>query len=371
MELQLKILAVDDEAINLQILVDLLGHDYKLAVAKTGAQALNLIAKGPLPDLILLDVMMPEMDGYEVCRRLKAQKQTQEIPIIFVTAMSEERNETQGFEMGAVDYITKPYAPAVVKARIKTHLDLKQAREMLRDQNLLLEQLVQERTRELAMTQDATIHSLASLAETRDPETGGHIRRTQHYVKALAQRAQQLEKYQSELSDEVLELLFKSAPLHDIGKVGVRDSVLLKPGKLTEEEFEEMKMHTIYGRDALLNAARWLNGSSNFLQLATEIAHTHQEKWDGSGYPQGLVGEQIPLSGRIMAIADVYDALISKRAYKAPFSHQEAVTIIKEGRGSHFDPELTDAFLEISEQFQEIAGRFSDELGLSETKHSF
>lgn len=356
-----KILIVDDEPLNLNVLASLLRADYRPVVAKNGEQALERASADPPPDLILLDIMMPELDGYEVCRRLKASERTRDIPVIFVTAMGEVEDETRGFDLGAVDYITKPISPPIVAARVKTHLELRASRIALQQQNETLEEKVKERTRELSLTRDATIHSLAGLAETRDPETGGHIRRTQTYVRVLAEYVQDNPRFSGELSQEVIELLYKSAPLHDIGKVGVPDSVLLKPGKLTDEEYEEMKRHTIYGRDALLHAEKALGGTSSFLSYATEIAYTHQEKWDGSGYPQGLQGENIPLSGRLMAIADVYDALISRRCYKPAYTHEEAVRIIQEGRGRHFDPELTDAFLEIAEEFRRIADQFRDD----------
>ncbi|MET0066247.1 MAG: HD domain-containing phosphohydrolase [Candidatus Thiodiazotropha sp.] len=222
-----------------------------------------------------------------------------------------------------------------------------------------LEKLVDERTRELLITQDVTIEAMGALAETRDPETGGHIKRTQNYVKLLAGHLCRNPKYSDVLDDDTIELFYKSAPLHDIGKVGISDDILLKPGKLTEEEFEIMKYHTIYGRDALLRAEEKL-GTNSFLRYAREIAYTHQEKWDGSGYPQGLSGNHIPLSGRIMAVADVYDALISKRCYKPPFTHEKAVAIIREERGKHFDPDIVDAFLELEVTFKAIALRYAD-----------
>lgn len=222
-----------------------------------------------------------------------------------------------------------------------------------------LKQLVMDRTSELAATQEATILSMASLAEYRDPETGGHIKRTQNYVKALALKLRENPKFRSHFDDDAVEMLYKSAPLHDIGKVGIPDHILLKPGKLTDAEFEEMKQHTTFGRDAILAAENKL-GSNSFLRFAREIAYTHQEKWDGSGYPQALQGEEIPISGRLMAVADVYDALISRRCYKSPFPHTEAVEIITDGRGTHFDPDMVDAFLELAETFREIAHEYAE-----------
>ena len=352
------ILVVDDAELNLDIMVAVLGDEYDVAVAMDGRTALEDIEENP-PDLILLDVMMPEMDGYEVCRRLKADPRFQEIPVIFVTAMGETEDETQGLELGAIDYIVKPISPPIVKARVKNHLTLKLAQEELEKQNETLELKVQERTKELALTQDVTIYAMASVAETRDSETGGHIRRTQTYVKILAERLRKDPQFRDQLDPATINIIYKSAPLHDVGKVGVPDSILLKPGKLTTDEFEIMKKHTLYGRDALASAEAML-GSNSFLHYAKEIAYSHHEKWDGSGYPEGLKGAEIPLCGRLMAAADVYDALISKRIYKPPFTHAKAVEIMSEGRGSHFDPDVIDAFLELEDEVRRIALEYSD-----------
>ncbi|MEE8429739.1 MAG: HD domain-containing phosphohydrolase, partial [Candidatus Desulfatibia sp.] len=247
------------------------------------------------------------------------------------------------------------------EAMNRNMVEIRLLHNKVRDQNDILEQKVSERTMELALTQEATIFSLAVLAEFRDPETGGHIKRTQSYVKLLAEMLQTSQQYRNELNQQTIELLFKSAPLHDIGKVGVPDRILLKTGKLTDEEFEEMKKHTIYGRDAIVAAEQKLNGKSSFLKFAREIAYGHQEKWDGSGYPEGVKGEQIPLSARFMAVADVYDALISKRVYKPPFPHSKAVKIIREGKGTHFDPNVVDAFLKLEETFRKIALEFAED----------
>ncbi len=347
-----KVLLVDDNTTNLQLLHETLdGSGYKLLIAKNGRTALA-IAQKALPSLILLDIMMPEMDGYEVCQRLKEDERTARIPVIFITALSDDEDEAKGLRMGAVDYITKPINPELVRARVHNHLELKRHQDNL-------EELVAERTRRLALTQAVTIESLATLAEYRDPETGGHIKRTQNYVKALAVHLKDHPRFRDELNNEIIELLYLSAPLHDLGKVGVRDKVLLKAGRLTDEEFAEMKKHTIYGEEALRITEQKLGGDS-FLRYAKEIAYTHQEKWDGTGYPQGLKGDEIPLSGRLMALADVYDALISKRVYKPPFPHGKAVEIIVEGRDKHFDPDLVDAFLELEDTFRNIALTFAD-----------
>lgn len=350
-----KVLIVDDTPENIQILMETLKGEYAIIAAINGQKALQMAATNPIPDIILLDIMMPGLDGYQVCEKLKADEKTANIPVIFVTAMAESEDEQKGLDLGAVDYITKPIQPGLVKARVRNQLELKQHRDHLED-------LVEERTHELVVTQDATINSMATLAEYRDPETGGHIKRTQNYVRILAQKLTENPKFTDFLDDLTLEQLYKSAPLHDIGKVGVPDNILLKPGKLTDEEFAEMQKHTTYGRDTVFRVELELGGDveTSFLRFAREIAYTHQEKWDGSGYPERLAGENIPISGRLMAIADVYDALISRRVYKPPFTHTKAVDIITEGKGQHFDPDMVDAFLEVHEDIRMVAIEFAD-----------
>lgn len=361
------ILIVDDQAENIEIISLLLGEQYCVLSAQSAESAFAVIGQGKLPDLILLDVEMPGMDGYEACQRLKSLPGTAHIPIIFLTGRTGIEDEAYGLKLGAVDYITKPVSPPILEARIRTHLALKNASDQLRNQNVLLEQRVAERTAELVrrtedvvLAQDTTILALASLAETRDNETGNHILRTQNYVKALASHVRDQQRFKDQLPWEQITLLYKSAPLHDVGKVGIPDHILLKPGKLTPEEFEIMKSHTTLGRDAILAAESKLDSSTSFLRVAREIAYAHHEKWDGSGYPQALSGDAIPLSARIMAIADVYDALISQRVYKPAFPHEKAVAIIAEGRGKHFDPDLADAFAAIADQFDRIAQQFKD-----------
>ena len=354
------ILVVDDTPDNLALVSALLKDIYHVKVAVSGEKALRIATGAKPPDLILLDIMMPHMDGYEVCKRLKANPVTADIPVIFVTARADEEDERIGLELGAVDYITKPISPAILLARVKAQLALKSTADFLRDKNEFLELQVERRTREVSAIQDVTILAMASLAETRDSDTGNHILRTQHYVKALALQLRQHPRFRAFLTESYIALLFKSAPLHDIGKVGIPDRILLKPGRLTPEEFEVMKTHTTLGCEAIMHAERALGTQVEFLTLAKEIAYSHQEKWDGSGYPQGLAGDAIPLSARLMALADVYDALIARRVYKAPMTHEQAVEIIRAGRGSHFDPDITDAFLVILDTFQAIAQRFAD-----------
>jgi putative two-component system response regulator len=356
------VLVVDDTPADLSLMAGLLRGDYRVKLAASGERALQIAAAAPTPDLILLDIMMPGMDGYEVLRRLQADPATRGIPVIFLTAMNAAHDEREGLELGAVDYIAKPVQPDIALARVRNHLQLKRARDLLERQNLHLEELVAQRTREVQQLQDVVIRAMASLAETRDNETGNHIRRTQHYVKRLAETLRVRQPQHATLLDDAgIELLFKSAPLHDIGKVGIPDHILLKPGPLTSEEFELMKTHTTLGRDAIARAERELGGDVPFLRLAREIAYGHQEKWDGSGYPLGLQGERIPLSARLMALADVYDALISKRVYKPAYPHPLACDIIRKGRGSHFDPEIVAAFEAVSDEFLAIAKRFADE----------
>jgi len=358
------VLIVDDAPDNLSLMSGLLKDIYKVKIANNGERALKVVLTGTPPDIILLDIMMPVMDGYETCRRLKANPETRDIPVIFLTAKAEIEDEMLGFELGAVDYITKPISPPVLLARVKTQLQMKRVRDYLKDQNELLEAEVQRRTQEVVAVQEVTILAMASLAETRDNDTGNHIRRTQFYVKALAEKLRHHPRFSHFLDvDKTIDLLFQVAPLHDIGKVGIPDNILLKPGPFTEEEFEIMKTHCKLGRNSIVAAEQRLGVELPFLSFAKEVAYSHQEKWDGTGYPEGLSGDDIPISGRLMAIADVYDALISQRIYKEGMSHEKAVGIIVEGKASHFDPDVVDAFIEIIDEMVQIAKRYED------TKH--
>jgi len=357
---QQTVLIVDDTPENLSLMHGLLKDRYRIKVAQNGERALAVALAAPVPDLILLDVDMPRMGGFEVCARLKSDVRTAHVPVIFLTGRREIEDERRGFDAGGVDYITKPVSPPVVLARVLTHLKLKAAADFLKDRNAFLKTEIDSRTRELHTIQDVTIMAMASLAETRDNETGNHIRRTQHYVRALATKLKLHDRHNAVLDSESIELLFKSAPLHDIGKVGIPDRILLKPGRFEGNEFEIMKTHTTLGRDAIRQAERELGLEVEFLKYAKEIAYGHQEKWDGSGYPEGLAGDDIPISARLMAVADVYDALISRRVYKDGMSHEAAVAIMVEGRGSHFDPDMLDAFLELQPEFIEIAKRYAD-----------
>lgn len=354
------VLVVDDTPENLALIADLLKGDYRVKVCNSGEKAIKIADTPAPPDIILLDIMMPNMDGYEVCKELKSRPNTANIPIIFLTAMCESEDETKGLELGAVDYLIKPVNPTILRARVKNHLILKSHSDFLQDKTVFLEEEVQRRAKEVTMVQDVTIMTLASLAETRDSDTGNHIIRTQFYVKALAEKLRQTDKYRNKLSREYIDILYKSAPLHDIGKVGIPDRILLKPGRFESGEFDIMKSHPLLGKKAIEHAEKQLGISADFLNIAKEIAYCHHEKWDGSGYPEGLKGEEIPLSARLMAIADVYDALICKRIYKDAMPQQEAIDIIMKGRGTHFDPFIVDNFMEILDTMQLIAEKYAD-----------
>lgn len=353
------VMIVDDTEANIDILVKALDEHYDLMIAINGQDALDLMEQ-ETPDIVLLDIMMPGMNGYEVLEKIKKNERTQDVPVIFLSAMSETKDKTRGFELGAVDFVTKPFEIPEMKARLSTHLELKEARERLLNQNELLEVKVMERTKELESVQNATFYCMAAVAETRDPETGAHLSRTQSYAKAIGDYLLLKGEHPELIQKEYLETLYKSVPMHDIGKVGMPDRILLKPGKLTDEEFEEMKRHTIYGKQILDSAQNQIK-ESQFLEMAAKIAIGHHEKWDGSGYPYGLSGEGIPLEARIMALVDVYDALINKRVYKPAFTLEMAKQIIIEGRGTHFDPKIVDAFIACEKDFHHIAEMYRDQ----------
>ncbi len=349
------ILIVDDNPENLTVLGELLRARYKVRAANSGARGLQLAAQQPPPDLILLDVMMPGMSGYEVLEQLRAAPETRDIPVIFTTSMGATEDEQLGLVLGAVDYITKPLRPAIVLARVHTHLELKQARDRLQRDNASLELEIGRRMRENLVIQEVTIRALARLAETRDNETGNHILRTQAYVEALARLACTHPRFATELDEPGIALIAKSAPLHDIGKVGIPDHVLLKPGKLDAAEWAVMKTHARLGADAIDRAVADTHQPVKFLTYAKQIALHHHERWNGSGYPDGLAGDAIPLAARLMAIADVFDALISRRVYKQALPFSEVRTMMLAERGQHFDPDLLDLFIGSFETFCAIA----------------
>lgn len=354
------ILIVDDEPANLSLLTHLLRPEYQVRAANSSESALRAATSEPRPDLILLDVMMPGMNGYGVLERLRNNPATVDIPVIFVTALSDVDDEEHGLALGAADYIAKPIKSALVLARVRTQLEAKHTRDWLKDKNAILEAEVSRRMVENDLTQRVSIRALAHLAETRDPETGNHILRTQNYVRALALQLRPHPRFSAFLDSRTIDLLTKSAPLHDIGKVGIPDNILQKPGPLSPEEWEIMKTHARIGSDAIEQAERDVEQPIAFLALAKEIAHWHHEKWDGTGYPDGLKGEDIPISARLMAVADVFDALISQRVYKPAMSYDKSREIITKGSGSHFDPDIVAAFLEGFDSFTAIADQYND-----------
>ncbi|MDO6566141.1 two-component system response regulator [Alteromonas sp. 1_MG-2023] len=321
------LLLVDDEPVNLRVLKQLLSADYQLIFAKNGEEAIRL-ASVRQPKLILLDIMMPGLTGYEVCRVLKGQDSTRAIPVIFVTALNDEQDEAEGFEVGAVDYITKPISPPVVKARVKTHLSLVKSDELMH-------------------TRLQVVQRLGRAAEYKDNETGMHVLRMSHYAKVLA--------LAYGFSDQQAEVLLHAAPMHDIGKIGISDSIMLKPGKLTDEEFDIMKTHPIIGAEILGEC------DSELLEIARSVSLTHHEKWDGSGYPYGIAGEDIPIEGRICAVADVFDALTSKRPYKDAWTVEKTLALMESQKGAHFDPKLIDLLMENLPEILEIKEKWKDE----------
>jgi putative two-component system response regulator len=355
-----KIILVDDIVDNLNQGRELLKNDYKVFPVPSAIKLFEVLEK-VTPDLILLDIDMPEMDGFEAMKKLKADERYAEIPVIFLTAKSDATSEKMGLDLGAVDYVSKPFSAPIVLQRISNHLlivsktkALQESQARLQDYAQNLEEMVREKTAEVVELQDAVMSTVADLVEFRDHSTGGHIMRTQLYYKALVDWLVQNSVLDETVSEWNLDYLLQSVQLHDVGKISISDLILNKPGKLTSEEYEVMKTHVDIGVDAI---ERIMEKTSEhlFLTHALLIAAAHHEKWDGSGYPKGLKEEGIPLEGRIMAIADVYDALVSERPYKKKFTHEEASKIIEEGAGTHFDPVLVDAFRDVKDEFMKIA----------------
>ena len=341
-------------------LADALNDICSLQTRQPDVLAPDALAESALPDLILIDGDLPGDQSDRLCLALKHHPSTQRVPVIWLSSRSSTQDQIRGFACGAADYIASTVPPELLRARVQAQLVRHGGSDVLSDINQLLEQTVLRSTQELATIQHVTLAALTALAETRDNETGNHIQRTQHYVRALALQLQNHPRFASFLTASTIEMLFRSAPLHDIGKVGIPDRILLKPGRFEPEEMAIMKTHTTLGRDVIEQAERLIGAKVGFLTIAKEIAYSHQEKWDGSGYPEGLAGEAIPVSARLMALADVYDAIISRRVYKEGMSHASAVHIITQGRGQHFDPDIVDAFLAILDEFQDIAARYAD-----------
>jgi putative two-component system response regulator len=346
------ILVVDDTPDNLILMNSLLKDDYKVKIANGGEKALKIAASDSPPDLILLDIMMPRMDGYEVCRRLKHDPGTVNIPVIFLTAKAGMEDEKKGLELGAVDYITKPISPPIVMVRVKNHLALKVAADFLRDQNGFLEMEVARRTRDVQDSYQETIFTMTRAAEHKDEDTGSHVKRISYYSRELAGMLG--------MDKDFINKIFFASPMHDIGKIGIPDHVLLKPGGFTPDEWEIMKGHTSMGAKILGD------GKSPYLQMGAEIALNHHERWDGGGYPNGKQGEAIPLSARIMNICDIYDALRSKRPYKPAFDHPKTVGIMTHGDNRtqpvHFDPVIYDAFKRNTPSFRDIFEAYTAEI---------
>ena len=365
------LLIVDDEPSNLALLASVLQPHFRVRAANGGLRALRAATTEPTPDLILLDVMMPELDGHAVLERLKRDPVTAGIPVIFITALESEEDEQRGLAAGAVDFITKPVRPPIVLARVRTQLALKEARDRLAAQNAWLEAEVERRTRDNLIIQDVALSVLAGLVETRDLDTGAHTLRTQAYVEALGRSLRATPGFEAALRGPALALIVKAAPLHDIGKVGIPDAILLKPGPLTAAEFAVMKTHAPLGADAIAHAlgpSSALGGPPSerragplaFLETARKMARWHHERWDGKGYPDGLVGDAIPVCARLMAVADVFDALTTRRVYKAAMSAEDAGEILRQGRGTQFDPDVIDAFEAVAPEFADIVARYGD-----------
>lgn len=360
------VLVVDDSEMNRDLLLRRLKKmGLHITEACNGAEALEALEQHEF-DLVLLDIMMPVMDGYETLERMKEKPNTKKIPVIMITALDDIESAVKCIDMGAVDYVTKPFNPILLQSRVSASLERKHLSDMEENRRIQVElnneylsEQVREKVLEISRSQLAAIFAMSKLAESRDPETGEHLERMREYCKVLSDQLSRISKYSSIIDREFVDSIYAASPLHDIGKVGVEDSVLLKPGKLTEEEWVQMKLHPVIGAETLREVDRQHPGNA-FIQTGIEIAESHHEKWDGSGYPHGLSGETIPLSARILALGDVYDALTSKRCYKDAFSHEKSVNIILEGDGRHFDPDVVIAFKETEDEFQRIRKEFID-----------
>jgi len=347
------IFLVDDNIVNLNVGKCALQQKHTVITIPSG-EKLFIALKNYKPDLILLDIEMPGMSGYDTIKGLKLNPDTAGIPIIFLTSKSTQEDELLGFSLGAVDYITKPFSQPILLKRVELHLLLQAQKEMFSEYSKNLIELVNVRTDDISDLQNAVIMWAAELIEFRDSETGQHVARVQGYLEAMLNEMMTMDLYSAEVNSWDCEAFVKSALLHDVGKIKIRDDILLKPARLTDEEFTKMKSHSQYGK-ALLENLESKVPSQTFLKYAIVLAYSHHERWDGTGYPDGLKGEEIPLQARMMALADVYDALTSERPYKEPYPHEKAMEIIAEGRGTQFDPDLTDLFVRLSDQIKEIS----------------
>jgi putative two-component system response regulator len=348
-----KILLVDDDPVNLKMARNTLMGFYDVFTVPS-AEKMFIFLEKTLPDMILLDVLMPDVDGYEAMKRMMGKEHTKHIPVIFLTSKSDMGSEMEGLSLGAVDYIAKPFIPQLLLKRVETHMLMDTQKEELKYINANLERIVDEKTSAVVELQNAVLATVSELVECRDDVTGSHVERTAHTMRLLVKEMIDNDVYADELMSWDIELFLQSSQLHDVGKISIHDNILLKPGKLTDEEFDEMKKHAIFGEEIIDRIQR--NTRENaFLTHAKIMAGTHHERWDGLGYPRGVSGRSIPLQGRIMAIADVYDALISKRPYKEPFSHKKALRIMWESKERQFDPAILDAFVAVFENVQHSA----------------
>ena len=351
------IFIVDDDHTNLMAVRGVLETQYDVLTLGSGERLLKTLDK-KIPDLIILDIEMPDMNGYDTIRALKAKEETADIPVIFLTAKTGDEAELEGLSLGAMDYITKPAPPPpLLLKRIELHLLVESQKRELKRFNVNLQDMVAAKTKSVLELQSAVLKTISELVECRDDATGGHIERTTQYLGILLNALLSRGEFKDKLSTQNMDLLLQSAQLHDVGKIAVKDSILKKTDKLTPEEFEEIKTHASFGAE-IIEKIKKNTTEKSFLEYAQVFAATHHERWDGTGYPLGLKGEEIPLEGRLMAIADVYDALVSDRPYKKAFSHEMAVEIIKDGRGTHFDPSLADLFVEVSDEFNDVLIRF-------------
>ena len=355
MDIKPTILIVDSASENLMAMKTVLRDRYTVRMAASGEGAFQQMSELPHPELVVLDESLPDMDGYAVLQELRASFLTAEIPVLMLSGSADAFGGRKALEAGAVDVLRKPVLSDLLLARIATHIELRRLRNAGRDEPGRVNRLVAERTKQVVEVRDAAIMAIACLAEANDTNTARHVRRTQRYFMALARELRFHPAYRLQLGDLDIALMAQAVPLHDIGKLRVPDAILNKPGRLTPDEFEVMKQHTVYGRDAIASVAGALGGDTRFLRHAHDIAGSHQEKWNGTGYPEGLKELEIPLSARLMAVADVYDALISERVYKPTFTHETAIELIRQGRGEHFDPDVVDALLVVENEFRMIA----------------
>lgn len=351
-ETRYTIFYVDDDKTNLQIGRHILSGVYNVFSMDSAAKLMKMLER-QIPDLILLDVEMPEMNGYEVIQIIKSNPHYSEIPVIFLTAKSDSDNEMEGLSLGAIDYIIKPYSPPLLLKRIEVHLLVEQQKKELREYSTNLERMVLDKTKTVIELKNAVLKTMGELVECRDDITGAHIERTSIYLDIMLTKMEELGVYKEEISKWNKNLVIQSAQLHDVGKIAVRDNVLLKPGKLTEEEFKQIQEHPLFGERVIDKIGQYTT-DRDFLEHAKIFSGAHHEKWDGSGYPRGLSGRDIPLQGRLMAICDVYDALISDRPYKKGYQHEVSVEIMESMSGTHFDPTLVEVFMKVERQFEQV-----------------